>query len=408
MTHERLSVCHLGKYYPPAAGGIETHVQALARSQAELGAEVRVICVNHLDRRGRDVTWRRLARTETVEEADGPVRVTRLGRVASLARLDVCPGLPAALAALGRAKGTLLHLHAPNPTMLLALAALRPRLPLVVTWHCDIVRQKALAWAVRPVERLVHGRAAALYSTSAAYIDGSPVLRRDRAKVEPLPLGIELAPFLRPGAAARAHAEGLRARVGGPIWSAVGRLVYYKGLDDAIRALRSAPGALVVVGEGPLEAPLRALARDVGVADRVVWCGRVGADELVGTYHASDALWFPSTGRAEGFGQVQVEAMASGCPVINTAIPHSGVAWVSRHEETGLTVPVGDHEALARAAVRLLREPGLRERLARQARERACQEFDRRVMAEHSLRLYRRALAGRRGAGGRAWQEVLA
>ena len=63
--------------------------------------------------------------------------------------------------------------------------------------------------------------------------------------------------------------------------------------------------------------------------------------------------------------------MAYGCPVINAAVPHSGVPWVSRHEETGLTVPVDDPAAFAAAARRLLEEPGLRDRLATGARARA-------------------------------------
>ncbi len=173
----------------------------------------------------------------------------------------------------------------------------------------------------------------------------------------------------------------------------MGRLVYYKGLDVAIRALAAVPGKLMIVGEGPLETALRRLAAEVGVADRLVWCGRLNDEQLVGAYHAAAALWFPSNVRSEAFGLVQVEAMASGCPVINAAIPASGVCWVSRHEETGLTVPLNDPAALARAANRLLTTPGLRERLAAGGRERARQEFGCRLMARRSLDLYREARA---------------
>src|SRR5258705_10920675 len=136
------------------------------------------------------------------------------------------------------------------------------------------------------------------------------------------------------------------------------------------------------------------MARDLGVADRVHWWGYATRDELIGSYLAADAFWFPSNARSEAFGLVQVEAMASGCPVINTRIPHSGVAWVSLHEETGLTVPVDDPAALAAAANRLLGEPGLRDRLAAAAQRRAVQEFDHRVMAGRSLAIYRHILTG--------------
>jgi rhamnosyl/mannosyltransferase len=80
--------------------------------------------------------------------------------------------------------------------------------------------------------------------------------------------------------------------------------------------------------------------------------------------------------------------------VINTAIPHSGVSWVSPHEQTGLTVPVNDPVALADAAQRLLNEPGLRDRLAEGARRRAVEEFDHRVMAQRSLDIYDGVLRG--------------
>jgi rhamnosyl/mannosyltransferase len=317
-----------------------------------------------------------------------------LGRRAALARLDVCLDLPGVLAGLRRSGVDLLHLHVPNPTMLLALALLRPRLPLVVTYHSDVIKQKTLALALRPFEHLVFRRAGVLLSDSPTYPDGSAVLQRYQDKLDVLPLGIRVATYLKPSPAAREHARGLREKHGQPLWLAVGRLVYYKGLHNAVRALASVPGKLLVVGHGPLEASLKKLAREVGVADRVVWHGVASAEELIGAYHAATAFWFPSNERSEGFGLAQVEAMASGCPVLNTSIPGSGVPWVSPHGETGLTVPVNDPAALARAARRLLEEPGLRERLAQGARERASQEFGHTLMARRSLDVYAQVCAG--------------
>jgi rhamnosyl/mannosyltransferase len=387
-----LRVCHLGKFYPPASGGMETHVRTLARTQAELGAAVRVLCVNHRTSGGQDVTWDSFTPTETVEDWDGPVRVVRLGRQASLARFEFCFRLPEVLRRLGRQGVDLFHLHTPNPTMLLALAASRSRLPLVVTHHSDVVRQQRLARVLRPFENLVYRRAGAVLATSPLYVEGSELLQAFRSKLQVLPFGIDLNPFLTPSPTALAMRERLLAEHGQPLWLTVGRLVYYKGLEHAVRALVAVPGKLLVVGDGPLRRELHELARRALVADRVVWLPRLNDDELVGAYHAATALWFPSNARSEAFGLVQAEALASGCPVINTNIPGSGVAWVSRHEESGLTVPVDDPAALATAAHRILWEPGLRDRLSQAGRRRAGVEFDRRVMGQRSLQLYRGVL----------------
>jgi rhamnosyl/mannosyltransferase len=370
---------------------METHLQSLALGQAEVGAQVGVVCVNHRGRDGEDVTWSRFRTTPTVEEHDGPVHLTRVGRVASLAKVDVCTRLPGVLRSAVR-DADVVHVHAPNPTMFLALTTLRVPGALVITHHSDVVRQRYLQHAFRPVERHVYARADRIFSDSPPYVDGSPVLTAFRRKVGVLPLGIDLRPFRELAPEASRHRDQLRAEFGEPLWLAVGRLVYYKGLEVALQALAEVPGTLLVVGTGPLEQSLRVRAAALGVAGRVVWRGHTGEDELVGAYHAATALWFPSVARSEGFGLVQVEAMACGCPVLNTAIPHSGVSWVSRHEETGLTVPVNDASALAAAARRLLDEPGLRDRLGRAAATRAEQEFEREMMVRRSLAMYESAL----------------
>lgn len=345
-------------------------MQILARAQAGLGVDVVVFCVNHGGR-------------PTVEERDGAVAVTRFGRLASVAKLDVCPLLAPELA---RVEADVLHLHVPNPAMIFALLAARPSAPLVVTYHSDLVRQKVLGALFRPVERLAYRRVRRILATSPDYVAGSRFLRPYAERIRVLPHGIDTSECRQPTEADEAEAASIRARYHAPIWLACGRLVYYKGLINAVQAIRLVAGTLLVIGEGPELPRLCGEAVRQGVADRVHFLGPV--PRVIPYFLSAEALWFPSNARSEAFGLVQVEAMACGCPVVNAAIAGSGVPWVSRDEETGLTVPVDDPGALAAAAGRLLCEPGLRSRLAAAARVRAREEFDHLSMARRSLAIY--------------------
>ncbi len=377
-----LRVCHLGKYYPPAAGGMETHVRTLARSQTDLGASVEVFCMNHQD-------------GATVEDLDGLVRVTRFGRVASAAKLDFCPDL---IARLKHVEADVLHLQVPNPTMIVAILAARPKPAIVVTYQSDVVKQRLRSLFFRPLERMVYRRVQAIFPTSPTYAEGSSFLKPYADRLHLLPNGLDLDPYLNPSEEHRAEATLIRARHQGPIWLGCGRMVYYKGFLNAIRALVRVPGTLILIGGGPDRESLELEAKKLGVSDRVEFRGNLPHYlDLVPYYLAADAFWFPSNVRSEAFGLVQVEAMASGCPVINAAIPFSGVPWVSLHDQTGLTIPVDDPIALAEASLRILNEKGLRDRLSMAARQRAVAVFDHRVMATRSLEIYREVLSGRLG-----------
>lgn len=391
-------VCHLAKYYPPAAGGIETHVQALARGQRELGWRVSVLVVNHRDCEGREAIDRRWSSTPATEDSDDGVRIIRAGRLCSVSKWDYCPKLPKLIREL-QAPGPdcvdLLHMHTPNATMTLALWAAGVKKPLVITHHSDVVKQRILAKGLEWFERRLLAKADQIFVTSPEYGSGSAILRSYLKKVESLPLGIDLEPFLNPSAEALRRCDEFRRRFAGPIWVAVGRLVYYKGLTTAIEALPSMPGMLVIIGDGPLRRDLERQATQLGVGDRIVLLGKASAEDLVGAYQAATALLFPSNARSEGFGLVQVEAMASGCPVINTNIPHSGVAWVSLHDETGLTIPIGSADGLSQAANRLAADAALRAELSQGAVRRATDLFGYERMARGSLEVYDRVLSRR-------------
>jgi rhamnosyl/mannosyltransferase len=393
---EALRVVHLGKYYPPARGGIEQQTRYLAQGLSQWGCQVVVVVVNHRQGCGKDVTYRSWAVTPDCQEWDGPVQVYRVGRCFHALRTDLCLGLPRLLGHLQRTfRPHLWHLHTPNITMLAALL-MRPGLsPLIITHHSDIIRQRMGKYLVRPVEAQVYRRAQAVVATSAAYAAGSPLLQRFRAKVTVVPLGIDGTVFRAPSPQVLETAEQWRRRFGQPLWLCVGRMTPYKGFDVAITALREVPGQLLLLGSGPEEKRWRLLAERLGVRQRVHFLGAVEESVLAAAYHAATALWLPSRNRAEAFGLVQVEAMAAGCPVINTAIAHSGVPWVCRHEQEGLTVPPNDPAALAVAARRLWQEPGLRQRLAVAARQRAA-EFDDRRMCQRYLAVYHHVLATHR------------
>jgi glycosyltransferase involved in cell wall biosynthesis len=230
-------------------------------------------------------------------------------------------------------------------------------------------------------------RASAIIVTSQRYLESSEELAPYRAKCHVIPLGIETSYFAE---ADPQSAAEVRAIYGERIVIAVGRMVPYKGFDVLIRSMKNVEGKLLLIGSGPQEEELKALVESEKLGDKVVMLGRV--DDLRPFYQASSIFVLPSRTRAEAFGLVQLEAMASGLPVINTTID-SGVQELSIHGETGLTVVPEDSVALGHAMQLLLADEPLRRRLGSAARLRVALEFTADQMASRVLALYAQVLS---------------
>jgi glycosyltransferase involved in cell wall biosynthesis len=142
-----------------------------------------------------------------------------------------------------------------------------------------------------------------------------------------------------------------------------------------IRALREIDATLVIVGDGPRGSSLRLLAKQLGIANRVEFAGSVPRARLKLFLHAARVFAFPSTTSAETFGIAQLEAMAVGVPIVNTALP-TGVPLVAREGSEALTVAPNDPSALAAAIGRLLDDDALAAKLGSAGRRRIQEEFD--------------------------------
>jgi glycosyltransferase involved in cell wall biosynthesis len=178
----------------------------------------------------------------------------------------------------------------------------------------------------------------------------------------------------------------------------VGRLVELKNHAAALRAVARQAEAipqlrLVLIGGGPLRGNLEALARELGIADRVLFLGeRNDTRELL---PGLDAFLMPSL--TEGHSIALLEAMAAGSSIIATRV--GGNAEIVSHEHTGLLVAADDDESMSTALSRLVADRGFAARLGAEARSWALDHVSVRAMADAYQAVYAEALGHPPNAG---------
>ncbi|MHB1519433.1 MAG: glycosyltransferase family 4 protein [Acidimicrobiales bacterium] len=228
---------------------------------------------------------------------------------------------------------------------------------------------------------LVCSSSAATELTRLVKIHRDPTVRTHAGKIILAPHGVNTERFTpNPAPGTDPGSRPLRIL-------AVGRLVPKKGFPVLLEALVDLEAAGVdfdcrVVGGGDLRSELSDLAMELGLSDSVSFLGALAQPEIVVQYRWAEVFVQASVimadGDRDGIPNAVLEAMASGLPVVASAV--AGIPEVVRNGTTGLLVTPGDSAALATALRRLAENPALlRERLGTEARSYVVGRFSRRA-----------------------------
>lgn len=357
-------------------GGAENHLYDLVRTQIKSGLAVSVAYLKG------DGYW-----TQALNDAGarvlplGLMRYGTLGPVWRLRRLIL------------QTKPDIVHVHMPPAELYTALALTGlDAPPVVVSKHNDEPFYHGPGSIM--LARLTARRAAHVVAISDAvnrYV--RQVLSGDCPSITTVRYGIDTTPFASCSIDAR---DAVRRQLGlRPETLAIGtvaRLVPQKALPvllhayERFRRRTTTDSRLVMVGRGPLEANLRALAEKLGIAGEIIWAGF--REDIPAVMASFDV--FALTSSYEGFGLVLLEAMAARRPVVATAV--SAIPEIVVDGQTGFLCPAGDIDAVAGAFERLL-ERDLRLRLGEKGFERAVSEFTLERMVSAVNAIYRDCMA---------------
>jgi glycosyltransferase involved in cell wall biosynthesis/phosphoheptose isomerase len=369
------------------AGGQNVFVAALSREVARRGHEV----VVYTRREGPEVPGRvELCPGVWVEHVDA-------GPAAVLPKDDLFAHMAAFADYLGRAwrgwRPDVVHAHFWMSGHASLLAAEPLGIPVLQTFHAlGVVKRRhqgsedTSAPERLDVERSIVARAARVLPTCSDEVFELLRLGADNARLSVVPCGVDLDLFSPDGPVEERRGDRRRLVY-------VGRLVQRKGIGNVISALPRLPGVELVVAGGPPVAELdhdpegrrlRALAEELGVADRVELRGRVDRPDLPALIRSADAVvavpWY------EPFGIVPLEAMACGVPVVATAV--GGMIDSVVDQRTGVHVPPRDPDRLAEALADLLAHPAARRRYGAAGVKRARRLYDWRRIAAQACEVY--------------------
>lgn len=346
-----MNVLHFYRtYMPESQGGVEEAIRQICIASEKFGVRNRVLT---------------LARTSKVETLQRP-EATVIRAPLHLDPASCSIGFDLFRLYREQARwADVIHMHYPWPFADLVHMLTGVRKPVVLTYHSDIIRQRQLEHAYRPLRSWFLSRVKAVVATSPNYRASSPLLSRLGDKCSVIPLGLSPESYDPPSESARAY---VHQSFGDDFFLFVGVLRYYKGLNALLHSAARTGLKVVIAGCGPEEARLKKLAAELRL-ENVHFTGFVSNDVKQALLEQCKAVVFPSYIRSEAFGVTLLEGQLHAKPLISCEIG-TGTTYVNLADETGLVIPPNDVEALTEAMLKLERQPALSRDLGKAGRKR--------------------------------------
>lgn len=294
----------------------------------------------------------------------------------------------------------IIHYHAPSPSIIFTPILYKKikKVPLVVSYHGQvnphprsIIRKMGVKVFQRFIDILL-SQADLIISPTARYIEESR-LKDYKDKVVVIPNGVDIKSF-DPGLSKKECREYLNLPLDKKILLYLNALVPEKGPDVLVKSMpkiieRVPEVHLVFVGKGRMRRELEKLSIKEGIQNHVTFAGFIKEGLKPLYYKASDIFVIPSTGEHESFGIVNLEAMASGLPIVASRI--GGIPDIVNDGENGLLVPPGNPDALAEAIVYLLKNENVRENMANDGRKKV-RNYSWDKIAEQTEKIYKKLI----------------
>lgn len=280
-------------------------------------------------------------------------------------------------------KADIIHYHFPNPFADLLHLICRINKPFIITYHSDVVKQKRLFYFYKFLMNKFLSKSDLIITTSNNYLRTSTTLQRFIEKVKVIPIGIDISLYPQ---IKESIVEKFKQKIPTPFFLFIGALRYYKGLNDALKAVKDTNLELVIAGGGGIKNQLLQNIKKYNLKN-VTFLGEISDEDKVCLLKLCYCFLFPSNKRSEAFGISLLEASAFSKPMISCEIG-TGTSFINMDQKTGLVVKPNSPLEIRNAMEFMITNPKIASKMGKNAKKRFDKYFSSSKQAEEYRNIY--------------------